>query len=254
MRGNSMQDRYKTEKTKWDDIAKRHFEDVEILGPGEDFHKYATSKIELTGVSEFLGDLHKKRVLEIGCGVGFVATLLAKSGAHVTVFDLSPVSVRVAKRRAEINNVKIDPLVSAGENLPFSDESFEIIFGKSILHHLDPGIARQDVYRILCKGGKAVFVEPMGMNPVLTFVRKHVPYRYKNAVGVDRALTYDDMDAWTRNFQYRQYREVQLLSMVERGFGWGRKFPALRKMDEYLLKHFTFLRRFCRYAVICAMK
>jgi hypothetical protein len=94
----------------------------------------------------------------------------------------------------------------------------------------------------------------MGMNPILTFVRKYVPYLHKNEVGVDRPLTYQDMNSWTEDAQYKEYREIQLLSMIERGFGWDSKFTFLRKIDEYLLMYVPFLRRFCRYVVICSIK
>src|SRR6266498_5134834 len=250
----SLQDRYQSEKAKWDDLAKRQLARLRILGLDEDFHKYAASEVELTGASEFLGDLHGKRILEIGCGGGLIAALLAKSGAQVTAFDLSPASVQVAKKRSTINNTGVDFLVSAGEYLPFADESFEIEFGKSILHHLDIETGKHDLYRILRKGGKAVFTEPMGMNPILTFARKYVPYPHKHIGGVDRPLTYRDLDTWTQNIQYRKYREVQLMSMIERGFGWDKQFPFLRKLDEYLLNYFPILRRFCRYVVIFSVK
>ena len=250
----SLEHRYRTEKAKWDDIAGKHLEGLQVLEPGMDFHRYCQDEIKLKGVSQFLGNLAGKPVLEIGCGTGLVSVLLAKSGAHVTCFDLSPLSVQASARRAEINAVQVAPLVSAGEHLPFADEQFEIVFGKSILHHLDPQLGNSEVARVLRRGGKAVFVEPMGMNPVLTFVRQHVPYLHKNPVGVDRPLTYRDMDAWTQHFGSRDYREVQLLSMVERGFGWHRQFKSLRKLDDILLKYIPFLRRFCRYVVITAVK
>ncbi|MBK8420386.1 hypothetical protein [Candidatus Villigracilis saccharophilus] len=67
-------------------------------------------------------------------------------------------------------------------------------------------------------------------------------------------LTYKVMDAWTDGYQYREYREIQLLSMVERAFGWETTFPILRKMDAHILKHIPFLRRFCRYVIIYAVK
>lgn len=242
------------EKSKWDHIAGKHLRDLRVIEPGLDFHKYSLNEIKLTGASAFLGDLCGKRVLEIGCGTGLMSALLAKSGADVTSFDLSPLSVEATKQRAEINDVCINPLVSAGEHLPFADESFEIIFGKSILHHLDPRVGASEISRVLRKGGKAVFVEPMGMNPVLTFVRQHVPYLHKNPVGVDQPLTYRDMDMWTQDFRSRNYKEVQLLSMIERGFGWHRQFKFLRNLDDILLKYIPFLRRFCRYVIISATK
>jgi hypothetical protein len=50
------------------------------------------------------------------------------------------------------------------------------------------------------------------------------------------------------------FREIQLFSMLERVFGWDTEFPILRKLDRFLLKNFKFLRRFCRYVVIYAIK
>lgn len=250
----TLHDRYELEKGKWDEIAERHLDDIALLEPAQDFHAYTADDILLEGIPGFLGDLRGKQVLEIGCGEGLLSVLLAKSGARVVSFDISHISMVVAKRRADVNGVEIFPLVSAGEFLPFPPDSFDIVFGTAILHHLDPRVGGGEIYRVLRKGGKAAFSEPMGMNPVLTFVRQHVHYKYKNPVGVDRPLTYQDMDTWTQNFQHREYHEAQLLSMIERGFGWEHQFKLLRKMDAHLLKHNPFLRRFCRYVVILATK
>jgi len=246
----SLEERYKSEKSKWDEIARKRSGDLEIFPPGEDFHRYARENSELPGISEFFGNLEGKHLLELGCGAGKMAVLLAKSGADVTAFDLSPLSVRTSRQLAALNNIDIDFAVASGENLPFASDSFDVIFGKSILHHLIIDLGKHEIYRVLKKGGKAVFVEPLGMNPVLTFVRKYVPYSYKNPVGVDRPLTYNDIHTWTKEFQYVAYREVELLSMVERAFGWDTKLILLREMDKFLLKYIPFLRRFCRYVVI----
>ena len=122
-------------------------------------------------VSPFLGDLTGKRVLEIGCGLGRHSVLLAKSGASVTSFDLSLNSVAAARDRAAMNAVgeKVALVVAAAEALPFADASFDVIFGRSILHHLEVYPTLSELHRVLRPGGKATFVEPMGMNPVLNF-------------------------------------------------------------------------------------
>ena len=250
----SLNERYSAEKAKWDVIAAEQSKHLSVIKPGENFDQFAKKDPQFSGVSEFLGDLKGKRVLEIGCGAGKIAVLMAKSGAQVTAFDLSPHSVRVARESSLINETVINFAVSAGEHLPFADGSFDVIYGKAILHHLDINIGKCDLYRVLKNDGKAVFIEPMGMNPLLTFARKYAPYPHKNPVGVDRPLTYADMDSWTESAKFKEYREVQLLSMIERGFGWGMEFPVLRKIDEYLLKNVPFLRRFCRYVVIYSIK
>lgn len=54
-------------------------------------------------MAAFLGDLRGKRVLEIGCGLGQIAVLLRKSGADVTAFDISLMSVVATRKRAEVN-------------------------------------------------------------------------------------------------------------------------------------------------------
>ena len=250
----SLEQRHRTEKEKWDDIAEKDSGEIEIFPPGMDFHAFARTDEEFPGVSEFLGDLGGLRVLELGCGAGKLAVLLAKSGAHVTAFDLSPESVRLTRKRAAANDVELECLVSAGEYLPFVSDRFDVVIGKSILHHLVIEIGQRDLFRVLRKGGKAVFVEPLGMNPVLTFVRKYIPYPHKAVVGVDKPLTYADINTWTAAASQRNYREIQLLSMLERGFGWNTRFDLLRKLDAFLLERVPFLRRFCRYAVIFSVK
>lgn len=46
-----------------------------------------------------LPSLSGKRVLEIGCGMGFHSELLARSGANLTSIDLSPTSVEATRNR-----------------------------------------------------------------------------------------------------------------------------------------------------------
>jgi hypothetical protein len=42
--------------------------------------------------------------------------------------------------------------------------------------------------------------------------------------------------------------------MFERGLGFNRPIPFLRKLDEVVLKHLPFLRRYCRYVVLYMIK
>ena len=72
-----------------------------------------------------LGNLRGKRVLDYGCGHGMAAVVLARQGAAVTAFDLSPGYVREAAERAAANGVAGRFVVADGENLPFADGEFE---------------------------------------------------------------------------------------------------------------------------------
>ena len=252
---SDLQEVYRVEQAKWDAQALAELESLGIMSD-RDFQQYASHASTMRGMAEFLGDLRGKKVLEIGCGLGQISVLLAKSGAHVTAFDISPMSVVVARKRAKINGIEegLDLLVAAGEQLPFAEESFDVIFGKGVLHHLEPTLGAPELYRVLKPGGKAAFSEPMGMNPVLKFARAYLPYPDKNPRGADKPLNYREIREWGRRFSEFRVEEFQLLSMIERGLGFHRPVPILRRTDDFLLKYIPPLRRFCRYVSLQLVK
>ena len=107
---------------------------------------------------------------------------------------------------------------------------------------------------MLKPGGRALFVEPMGMNPLLDFARDHLPYRSKTPRGADVPLTYDVIDAWGERFAEARREELQFVSMVERLFGYDTRFPRLRRLDQVLITRVPRLRRYCRYVTIYMVK
>lgn len=245
-------ERYRIEQAKWDSLAERAPAKDDALYVAGTFHEAARRDPLLVGVAEFLGDLSGLRVLEYGCGLGKTSVRLARSGAEVSAFDLSPKSVEVARRRAEVNDVaeQIDFRVAAGEDLPYADASFDAVFGKAVLHHLDVEVAAPELHRVMRPGSRAAFSEPMGMNPILNLVRDHVPYPKKTPRGADRPLTYADINAWGQSFSSCEFREVQLFSMLERALGFGKSLPRLRALDDRVLARWPAARPFCRYVVM----
>jgi SAM-dependent methyltransferase len=244
-------ERYAIERAKWDAHAS-HVEDVVLPGPDIDFTSYARTQALLPGIAEFLGDLRDKRVVEYGCGMGAITVHLARSGADVTAFDLSERSIEVARERARMLGLldRITFAVAPGEALPFDDASFDIAFGKAVLHHLDPQAGATELARILRPGARAAFSEPLGTNPVVQAVRDHVPYPHKHERGADIPLRRIDIEAWTAPFASWDLRGVQLFSMVERAFGHGVKIGPLREFDRLLLKKWPGLWPLCRYGVL----
>ncbi len=57
----------------------------------------------------------------------------------------------------------------------FPDGTFEMVCGTSILHHLDLNACINEIKRVLTPGGQAIFIEPLGHNPLVNLFRWLTP-------------------------------------------------------------------------------
>jgi SAM-dependent methyltransferase len=119
-----------------------------------------------------------KRVLEYGCGPDSYAKALASNGAQVTSIDISSTAVEKARARAEELGLAdhMTFQVMDAENLTFADESFDLVCGTSVLHHLDLTRAYTEISRVLVPEGRAVFTEPLGSNKLINLYRRRTPH------------------------------------------------------------------------------
>ncbi|HEY1186577.1 MAG TPA: class I SAM-dependent methyltransferase [Gemmata sp.] len=197
-----------------------------------------------------LGDLQGKRALDYGCGHGMAAVALARAGAAVTAFDLSPGYVNETRARAAANGVPVECLTADGEDLPFADASFDAVWGNAILHHLDLARAGHELRRVLKPGGVAVFCEPWGGNPVLGFARRALPYPGKDRTPDESPLTRRDLLPLRAIFPATTVRGFQLLGMVRRVWRNRRALRLFDAADARLLRTVPALENWCRYVVI----
>ncbi len=121
-----------------------------------------------------LGDVKGTVLLDCGCGPGHTSVMLAKRGATVTAFDTAAGQLDTARRLAKANGVNITFLCQPFEELEFPDESFDVVFGTFVLHHVDLPKASRQLARVLKPGGKAVFIENSALNPILMAARSKV--------------------------------------------------------------------------------
>ena len=100
------------------------------------------------------------QALEIGAGTGFFLLNLMQAGvmAGGTVSDISPGMVEVARRNARNLGYEVSGEVVDAESLPFDDNTFDLVVGHAVLHHIpDLEGAMREVMRVLRPGGRFVF-------------------------------------------------------------------------------------------------
>jgi SAM-dependent methyltransferase len=99
------------------------------------------------------GDVHGRRVLDAGCGSGFLSAALRERGAIMTGFDSSPAMVELAERRLG-QDVRL-LVADLGEPLPFAGGAFDDVVGSLVLHYLKDWTAPlAELRRVLKPGGR----------------------------------------------------------------------------------------------------
>ena len=81
-------------------------------------------------------DSVKMSALEVGCGGGILTEEIAKMGFITTGIDPSEQSLTSAIKHAQENNLTIKYVKGTGENLPFQDNSFDVVFCCDVLEHV----------------------------------------------------------------------------------------------------------------------
>ena len=101
-----------------------------------------------------------ERALELGCGTGFFLLNLMQGGIAKkgSVTDLSPGMVKVALRNAENLGLDVDGRVADAETIPYEDNTFDLVVGHAVLHHIpDVEKSLREVIRVLKPGGRFIF-------------------------------------------------------------------------------------------------
>lgn len=223
-----------------------------------------------------LGSLKNKKILNPGCGAGEEAVYLAKKGAKVVAIDISSEMLRVAKRLAikfKVNE-KIQFRKMNAEELSFRKDSFDLVFGNSVLHHIKIKKSLVGFQRVLKKGGKAVFIEPLFYNPIINLYRKMAK---QVRTRQEHPLKNRDIKEFMRIFRSVRHYEYQFATLlvfcyffvfervspnkdrywkkiIREGKRFKKLFNFLFFIDNWLLYIFPPIRWLCWSTVIAAEK
>lgn len=165
---------------------------------------------------KLMGDVNGLEILDFGCGNGWLSILFAKRGAKMWGIDISEELIKHANQLADKEGLsgKIIFQEMPAENLIFKDNFFNLILGSAILHHTDIKPAVENIYRVLKKSGRAIFVEPMNQNIFLKIWRKLTPWRRSP---IEKAFTYNELKLIQNIFPNAKFYFFSFTSIFTQG-------------------------------------
>jgi ubiquinone/menaquinone biosynthesis C-methylase UbiE len=102
-----------------------------------------------------------ERALEVGAGTGYFSLNLLSAGVigHATASDISAGMLARLAETARGLGLPVSTVVADAERLPLPDDSFDLVLGHAVLHHLpDLAAALSEFARVLKPGGTIAFM------------------------------------------------------------------------------------------------
>jgi SAM-dependent methyltransferase len=125
----------------FDDLDQYHFEKLHHLTRLVAFDGYAG-----------------RNVLEVGCGAAVDLARFARGGAVATGVDVAASAIELAKANFEQQGLTGDFQVASGEELPFQDGTFDLVYAHGVVQYTpDPQRLVDECRRVIKPGGEAIF-------------------------------------------------------------------------------------------------
>ena len=146
-----------------------------------------------------------RRVLDVGCGPGWLTVQYAAAGANVTAVDLTPRAVDLCRKYLEYRGLSAAVQPANAEQLPFPDDGFDLVAASGVLHHT-PDVERaiRECCRVMRPGGtaKLTFYYKGVLHLPLVFPALRLAMRLAGVKhpGADLARTSSDVDDFIRRY------------------------------------------------------
>jgi SAM-dependent methyltransferase len=196
--------------------------------------------------ARLLGPVEGKKLLDLGCGMGEESAYFAKLGASVTAIDISPVGIEITRKRAEYNGLsnRVQAYATRADHTEFADQSFDVIHGFGILHHIGLAEGVREVKRLLKPGGKGLFFEHMGNSRLVERLRRDRDY-----TDYEKPLRWNDLLAYRSEFSRYVLQPFHVTARLKSLSPFFRR-DWFKQVDHSLLKVCPALRQFAGGVVI----
>jgi ubiquinone/menaquinone biosynthesis C-methylase UbiE len=176
-------------------------------------------------------------VLDIGFYHGLsTAWLMIASGAErVNAIDISSRTATMLKQLlySVKPDVEISILESSAESLPYRDNTFDIIFCRSVLQYTDTEKVCREIRRVLRPEGKGFIIANMSENLFIRLYRKIIGSRKELQFGeVKGYLSIDLISIWTEERWCKFHKEYHLFTPL--------LFPVIERLSSGVLKRIVF--------------
>ena len=177
-------------------------------------------------------------ILDYGCGiVQSLKEVMRFNPKKITGIDISEVSIQKARSATQDLDSKVELMVDNCEQTKFKNDRFDIVYGTGILHHLNMSLCLDEIHRVLKPGGKFLFVEPLGTNPLINLYRKLTP----NSRSEDEhPFIKEDFDLIQTKFKKTKVKYYGFLTLFFFPFYRSPKnsnvFKLLKTIDQFLFR------------------
>lgn len=151
----------KSVQTFWEAHPLFGFENPYPSGSREFFawhHQVRTTDVEPFAMRLYEFNNHAgEKVLDVGCGIGWLCHQFAVGGAVVTGVDITFKGVSLTQQRLALYNLEGNCVQASAEALPFASQTYDFVTCAGVLHHTpDTERGIQEIYRVLRPGGRAM--------------------------------------------------------------------------------------------------
>jgi SAM-dependent methyltransferase len=185
--------------------------------------------------------------LDVGCGTGVLAARLAAAGYDMTGADPSVGMLSVLRREFP----EVTAVEASGADLPFADETFDLVLTVAALHHIaEPAAVRAtlaEMVRVLRPGGRLVVWDHNPRNPYWRLLMARVP----QDTGEERLVPEEEVIGGVRTAGGRVIASEQLGMVADFTPPLALRAAAAA---ERLFERTPFIRRLCAHNVVLATK
>jgi 2-polyprenyl-3-methyl-5-hydroxy-6-metoxy-1,4-benzoquinol methylase len=156
-----------------------------------------------------LGDVRGKTVVDLGCGKGESILPLLELGARVIALDISPDLIALAQKRVSDSDLQPTFVIRSAYETGLPDESVDVIFCMALIHHLDIRLVRDEMWRILRKGGVVILKEPIRFSKGYAWLRGLLPAK-GDISDYEHPLTREELAMMIEPFKVERTRYFRL--------------------------------------------